>query len=861
MKKIYAAVFVVFAGIFLTQCMQITYPAGDQLVVSWKVISNEYAGQPGVKAQFTIENKSNFTLDASNWAMFYNQSPRKIKSCTGNASITRISGDWFRLAPAEGFMLKPGEKTELVYEASDWWIKESDAPQGTYFVFYDRKGTGMSVAAVTRYAIGPFTEPEQINRYRNDQEPVPTAEIRYHENLRLKELEAEMLPEIVPTPVSVKTTGEKVIFDSAPEVLYEKGLENEAIYVASLIGKLTRSIVIPREAAGPEANAVFLSIRPMAVNGVSSEAYKTEVKKDKSIVVTGNDAAGVFHGIQSLIALIPPDMFTGAQEAAGMKEIVVEDAPRFRYRGLHIDVARNFQSKETLKKMIDLMAFYKINYLMLYLSEDEGWRIEIKGLPELTEVGSQRGHTAKDAVDMLHPSYGSGPVANAPGSYGSGFYTREDFKEILKYAQQRHVKVIPTINLPGHSRAAIRSMEARYRKFMEQGDEEKANEFRLIDPDDRSEYSSAQAYDDNVVCVARESVYKFYEHVIDDIIGMYAEAEVPLEFFHTGGDEVPNGAWTGSPLCKKLMETKPGLTDPRNLQNYFLSRTVEILSGKNLKTGGWEEVALTRTGEGKMVPNPEFAGKNVIAWSWNNMGEWANLAYRLANAGYPVVMCDVSNLYFDLAYNKDPREPGLYWGGFCDVRSTWQFAPYNSFITNLKTGMGRVIDPEKEFAGLERLKPEAEKNIMGLQAQLWGETIRGPQMLEYYTLPKLVGFAETAWAKARLWEKESNPAKRRQLMDEGWNLFANTLAQKELPRLAGLFGGFNYRIPLPGAVIEEGILKANIEYPGLKIRYTTDGSEPSLRSAVYTRPVQVSGEVRLRAFDAAGRSSRSVILK
>jgi hexosaminidase len=462
---------------------------------------------------------------------------------------------------------------------------------------------------------------------------------------------------------------------------------------------------------------------------------------------------------------------------------------------------------------------------------------------------------------MLHPSYGSGPVAGAPDSWGSGYYSREDYMDILKYAQQRHISVIPTINLPGHSRAAIKAMEARYKKFMKEGNEEKANEFRLIDPDDQSKYMSAQGYDDNVVCVARESVYKFYETVINDIIEMHAEAGVPLEFFHTGGDEVPNGAWSESPLCKKLMETLPEFKDPKNLQSYFLRRTVGFLAEKKLKVGGWEEVALIKNEEGKIVPNPEFVGKNVIPWAWNNQGEWANLSYRLANAGYPVVMCDVSKFYFDLAYNKDPQEPGLYWGGFCDTRDPWQFAPYNSFVTNQKTSDGLPIDPEKAFAGLERLKPEARKNIIGLQAQLWGETVKGPKMLEYYTLPKLISFAETSWGQPRPWENESNPVKRQQLMDEGWNLFANALAKRELPRLSGLFGGFNYRIPKPGAVIEGGMLKVNIEYPGLKIKYTADGSEPTFQSTIYKEPVQVTGEVKLKAFDVAGKSSRTVILR
>ncbi len=134
-------------------------------------------------------------------------------------------------------------------------------------------------------------------------------------------------------------------------------------------------------------------------------------------------------------------------------------------------------------------------------------------------------------------------------------------------------------------------------------------------------------------------------------------------------------------------------------------------------------------------------------------------------------------------------------------------------------------------------------------------------MLEYSALPKLIGFAETAWGKARPWESEANPTRRKQMMDEGWNQFANVLGKRELPRLSGLFGGFNYRIPPPGAILEEGMLKANVEYPGLKIRYTTDGSEPTAQSTLFAEPVQVSGEVRLKAFDAAGKSSRMVVVR
>ncbi len=858
MKKIKTLILLLAAIFFLAGCGSVIYPTEEEIFVSWGVISNEFAENPGVKARFTIENRSNLTLDGQNWALYYNQTPRETVRQPENATITRISGDWYKLVPNKSFELKPGATIELEYEAQAWLIKEVDAPLGPYFVYYNSKGEEASVVPVKQYLVEPFVRNEQMNRHRNDLEPIPTAAFLYQRNLALKELPDGDLPVITPTPVSVVRNGRYITFESAPEVLYAEGLENEARLLAASVARLSQTTVTPRVSDGPAPNAIYLSVRPLKVNGITDEAYRLEIKADRSVSISGSDAAGVFYGIQSLMALLPAESFYGQSVPGRLPEIVIEDAPRFGFRSLHLDVARNFQSKATVLKLIDAMAFYKLNYFMFQLSEDEAWRIEIDALPELTEVASRRGHTVKASTDILHPSYGSGPFADHPDSYGSGYYTREDYKEIIRYAQQRHITVIPTINLPGHSRAAIRAMEARYNKFMAAGDEEKAEEFRLIDPEDRSVYNSAQSYNDNVVCVARESVYRFFETVIDGIIVLHEEAGVPLEYFHTGGDEVPEGVWKDSPMCVELLQTLPEISDPKNLQAVFFERTVDILHRKGLKIGGWEEVALLKTADGDYVPNPAFVGKNVIPWVWNNLGQWADLSYRLANAGYPVVMCDVSNFYFDLAYNKDPLEPGLYWGGFVDVRNAWQFAPYNSFVTNLKTGMGRPIDPDREFADREKLNPSARPNIVGLQAQLWGETIRGRDMLEYYYLPKLIGFAETAWSQPRPFETQSNPEIRRRQMDEGWNLFANVLGRRELPRLAGMSGGYNYRIPPPGAILENGTLKANVEYPGLTIRYTTDGSEPTRSSMLYEGPVSVSGSVRVKAFDASGRGSRAL---
>jgi hexosaminidase len=836
-------------------CMREATTPGE-INLSWELVSNDYADQPKAMAKFTIENNGRVALTDKNWAMYFNQMPRTPVSADNNTEIQFISGDWFVMKPTAGFNLEPGESITVTTEHSDWIIKETDAPLGPYFVFYDSNGNEADVVPVTNYTIRPF-KPEHALRHKRDHEPVPSAETNFMENTGLSLITKEQLLPFIPSPVSYKPTGRKVVFSDMVRIVYEEGLENEAKYFTDLLAKLTGEQ--PQMSAGttPAPGTVYLGTEKMSVRGKTSEAYRLEIKPDQSVVIKGSDPAGVMYGLQSLIAMLPVEIFRGVSTEVALDEVVIEDAPRFPYRGLQIDIARSFQTKETMKKVIDILSFYKGNYLVIYLTEDEGWRLEIEGLPELTEVGAQRGHTSKEA-NALHPSYGSGPFPYTEGTYGSGFYTKNDFIELLQYAQSRHVNVIPAVNFPGHSRAAIKAMEARYEKYMKEGDEEKANEYRLIDPEETSKYLSAQWYTDNIVNVARESTYRFYEKVVDAVADIYKEAGVELEFFHTGGDEVPEGSWTESPMTAELMKTLPGITDPRNLQAYFFSRIVPMLRSKNLKIGGWEEVALLKDADGRYVPNPEFAGKQVYPYVWNNQGNYTDLAYRMANAGYPVILCNVSNFYFDLAYNNDPREPGHYWSGFLNTRDAWQVAPYNMFYTTTHNSMGRPIDIEKEYAGLERLKPEARSNIYGVQAQIWSETIKGQDMLEYYLLPKLIGYAESAWSPARSWETIENRSKREEEMSKGWNIFANTLAQRELPRMTGIFGGYNYRVPAPGGRVVNGVLEANSAYPGLTIRYTIDGSEPGASSAIYKEPVPVTGKVRLKAFDQAGKSSLPV---
>jgi hexosaminidase len=199
----------------------------------------------------------------------------------------------------------------------------------------------------------------------------------------------------------------------------------------------------------------------------------------------------------------------------------------------------------------------------------------------------------------------------------------------------------------------------------------------------------------------------------------------------------------------------------------------------------------------------------------------------------------------------------LYWGGFQDAIDPFLLIPFDVFKSAIYNDYGIFSGEDISTDGMEFLKPENRKNIVGLQAQLWTETVKGPEMMEYYTVPKLFAYAEKAWSKAPKWETEPDAGKRIQAIENDWNELANRIGQNEFARLDKMSGGFAYRIALPGAVIENDTLKANISFPGITIRYTTDGTEPDINSPVYNEPVKVNGKVLIRAFAPNGRMGRS----
>jgi len=405
--------------------------------------------------------------------------------------------------------------------------------------------------------------------------------------------------------------------------------------------------------------------------------------------------------------------------------------------------------------------------------------------------------------------------------------------------------VIPELEMPGHARAAIRAMQAN-------------PQYRLNDPDDRSVYTSAQGYHDNVMNPVLESTYRFIERVVGDLVTMHREAGVSLRHIHMGGDEVPGGVWQGSPAVQAYLKAHD-LTSVDDLWFVFYGRVAQILKtqAEGLLPSGWEEIAVRKTqrgGQQTNIPNPDFAARGWRAYVWNNVpgGGAEDLAYRLANGGYDVVLSPVSNLYFDLAWNENPEETGLDWGGYVDLRKPFDFIPFD-YYRNVR------VDPSV-FVGKDRLTDYGRAHIVGIQGNLWSETLGGEGRLEYMMFPKLLGLAERAWAPDPDWARERDPAKSESQYREAWSRFVNVLGQRELPRLDREVPGLNYRIPTPGLRAEGGVVYCSLELPGFALRYTTDGSEPTVRSAPVRGPIPFRGTIRVAAFNSTGRKGHTAHL-
>ena len=413
---------------------------------------------------------------------------------------------------------------------------------------------------------------------------------------------------------------------------------------------------------------------------------------------------------------------------------------------------------------------------------------------------------------------------------------------MLKYAYARGVRIVPEVETPGHARAAIVSMKARYKKY-EKDDYDEAERYRLWDWNDTSRYTSAQGYHDNVLNPAQEGTYRFLEKVVDEILLMYEEAGVEMPFFHAGGDEVPKNPWTGSPDVRKLMEEK-GFKTTHDVHEYFVVRMADIVSAKGIKVGGWQESAMGHDEATDKFLRDKFAGIN----SWNTIPDWGDdsIPYSIANNGYKVILSNVGNFYLDMAYNANPEEPGLSWGGYVDEYRSWEGRPYDIYHSTSLTLDGKPLGADVA-EGKPVLNEESKKNIIGIQAQMFGETIRNFGMVELYMFPKIFGVVERAWNAT--------------VDDEKMELirYNRLIGTSELPYLQRC--NINFHLGMPGIRRSDDMIFMNSPYPEAEIRYTTDGKEPDSGSKLWKGPVKASGKVIKAKLFYLGKESKTVELR
>ncbi len=803
--------------------------SGAKLQLRWELLRNAFTPQaPGGRgeARFILTNRDSQPLPKQGWSLYFNcMDGMQTGTLPSGLVLEKVAGQLFRLRPAADFAgLAPGQTLDIAYQHTPPVIKLAPAPVGPYLVYDAAPDIGVAIAD---YQLLPVTRPEQLDRGNLGGHAITTPEDTYQRNTRADLLPAAQVPPVFPTPLQLQQGAGTLRLTARPTVKAAAALKNEAALAQSLFPQS-----LP--AGGP---ALKLSVGTVA-GQASPEAYVLTIRADSGIAIVGNSAAGVAYGLQTLRDLLP---LPGAADLA-LPEVTITDAPRFGYRGFMLDVSRNFYGKETVFKWLDLMARYKLNKFHFHLTEDEGWRLEIPGLPDLTSIGAVRGHSAKPGV-RLQPAYGSGPDPADP--HGSGYYSRADYIEILRYAAARHIDVIPELEMPGHARAAVQAMEARYHRLKAAGDQDAAK-YLLNDFADRSVYKSPQLYDDHVLNPGLESSYTFVEHVVNEVVKLHREAGVPLHTIYMGGDELPNGAWEKSPAAKAMM-AKHKLATTADLWDFFYDRVDVILRKHGLFTSGWEEIAARKTmldGRHKLIPNPLFAQRGFNAYVWNNTEGAEDLAYRLANAGYNIVLAPVTKMYMDMSYNADPEEPGVNWGAYIELDNVYDFIPFD-YLKNA-TDAQRI--------GKDRLTDYGKARVQGLEATLFTETVRDQARIDYLVMPRLLAVAERAWAPDPAWATEPDAARAAALHRTAWSGFVNALGQRVLPRLDLEQPGVAYRIAPPGLKVAGGQVLVNHVLPGITLRYTSDGSTPTAASKPVTGPITESGVIKVAAFDRNGRA-------
>lgn len=501
---------------------------------------------------------------------------------------------------------------------------------------------------------------------------------------------------IIPQPASLeKLNGRFMLNDKTiiqttatdPEVSRVMALFSDQIASATGVRLPTASKVLvlsKKNDVFPGGFVFHLNKTPDAALG--NEGYKLTVAT-QNVWIEANKPAGLFYAVQTLLQLFPKEIESktslgNVRRGWGLPAVRITDKPRFAWRGLMFDVSRHFFTKAEVKQFIDDMVKYKYNLLHWHLTDDQGWRIQIKSLPKLTDVGAWR-------VNKTGP-FGSmaAPAADEPRNFG-GFYTQEDIKEVVQYAKERFVNILPEVDVPGHSAAAVASypdLSCTPGTYVVNSGEKLMNWGA----------GTFSAITDNTLCPANENVYEFLDKVFTEVAQLF-----PFEYIHMGGDECAKNFWEKSDAIKQLMQ-KEGLKDMHEVQSYFVKRVGKIIASKGKKMMGWDEIL-----EGGLAPNAA-----VMSWRGNKGG------IEAAKEKHEVVMSPNNHVYIDLMQGDPSIEPPVY--STVRLRASYDFEP-----------IPEGVDPSF---------------IKGGQANLWTEQIYNMRHQQYMTWPRAFAVAESVWS-------------------------------------------------------------------------------------------------------------------
>ncbi|MEV5159616.1 beta-N-acetylhexosaminidase [Streptomyces sp. NPDC053728] len=485
-------------------------------------------------------------------------------------------------------------------------------------------------------------------------------------------------------PAPVHTGGEdrgEFLLDAATTLTAGPGTDGTERWLRTTLGAAFGLPLAPPAVGseGEAANTVELRIDP----GLEPEGYRLGVSSARGLRITGGDAAGVFWGAQTLRQLLGPDAFRRAPVSTGVRTGIpfteIEDGPRFGWRGLMLDVARHFMPKDGVLRMLDLLAAHKLNVFHFHLTDDQGWRIEIKRHPRLTEAGAWRART----------KYGHRASELWDETPHGGFYTQDDIREIVAYAAERHIRVVPEIDIPGHSQAAISA-------YPELGN---------TDVIDTSALSVWDTWGVNPnVLAPTDTTLRFFEGVFEEVLELFPAGTSP--FIHVGGDECPKDQWKQSETAQARM-TALGLRDEDELQSWFIRHFDRWLRDRGRRLIGWDEIL-----EGGLAE-----GAAVTSWRGYAGGIAA------AEAGHDVVMCPLQQVYLDYRQDGGPDEP-------------------------MPIGYVRTLEDVYRFEPLPPgLSEEAAGHVLGTQANVWTEVMRDQDRVDYQVFPRLAAFAEVAWSR------------------------------------------------------------------------------------------------------------------